>query len=583
MQMNGDDRSSICTASSHTASSTANTINSLMQKMDGMASVLNNLKASDKVLLHGEAILLDPDTRRELHPVMLVLLTDQLIIGYPTTGKFRYQVDSTNPLNGIAAVNVKDREGGEPMETTFKVLIFPDQKLFRCENARVKREWLEAIEEAKRNLLHEGSLVRQATIRVKRKAERAPRESVTSSFNTSSSQSGVDQAGPDESAWLNELPAELDDCIAHRDMEHAVELITEWKSCKWRDEAIDAQLSLREGHIVQLLCDEVRRPGALHGGPRAVRKAINLLSSLGRASTAIDLYLKKRSSALRVSARELTVSEEPLSYVRQLSQLYLGTITDVVTEFASQQEHFSIILQWCSGELSLMLSLIRRNVIEVAPTMAVLAHTWRILMSHCESLIAIGADLTFEVHGLLAASLKSALETNFANIVESVRLRISEERWRLYNMESESNVNRFLEEMSDMGLCIDWAVSSTHSASINISQNACHFSRVAHSLCRDLSVLRSSHLGSMTDTFVENLWREYLEHLANSPSSLVHQYTSTFVVSQLIPLCDSIYDGTTSGLISHLLETEFQSLLKFRSDSETSSPFDEGDEEVAQV
>lgn len=27
---------------------------------------------------------------------------------------------------------------------------------------------------------------------------------------------------PDESAWLNELPAELDDCIAHRDMEHAV-------------------------------------------------------------------------------------------------------------------------------------------------------------------------------------------------------------------------------------------------------------------------------------------------------------------------------------------------------------------------
>lgn len=57
-------------------------------------------------------------------------------------------------------------------------------------------------------------------------------------------------------------------------------------------------------------------------------------------------------------------------------------------------------------------------------------------------------------------------------------------------MENESNVNRFLEEMADMGLCIDWAVSSTHRSSINITQNACHFSRVAHSLCRDLSVLR---------------------------------------------------------------------------------------------
>lgn len=31
----------------------------------------------------------------------------------------------------------------------------------------------------------------------------------------------------------------------------------EWKSCASRDAAIDAQLSLREAHIVQLLSDEV--------------------------------------------------------------------------------------------------------------------------------------------------------------------------------------------------------------------------------------------------------------------------------------------------------------------------------------
>lgn len=57
--------------------------------------------------------------------------------------------------------------------------------------------------------------------------------------------------------------------------------------------------------------------------------------------------------------------------------------------------------------------------------MAVLAHTWRILMLHCESLCLIGADLTFEVHRLLAPSLKAALKSNFDNIIESIRLRIS--------------------------------------------------------------------------------------------------------------------------------------------------------------
>ncbi|EJW75867.1 hypothetical protein WUBG_13220, partial [Wuchereria bancrofti] len=41
---------------------------------------------------------------------------------------------------------------------------------------------------------------------------------------------------------------------------------------------------------------QVRRPGALHGGPRAIKKAINLLTILGRASQAVDLYLKKRST-----------------------------------------------------------------------------------------------------------------------------------------------------------------------------------------------------------------------------------------------------------------------------------------------
>lgn len=57
--------------------------------------------------------------------------------------------------------------------------------------------------------------------------------------------------------------------------------------------------------------------------------------------------------------------------------------------------------------------------------MAVVAHTWRILMAHCDSLIVVGVDLSFEVHRLLAPSLKTALETNFTNIIESIRLRIS--------------------------------------------------------------------------------------------------------------------------------------------------------------
>jgi hypothetical protein len=40
-------------------------------------------------------------------------------------------------------------------------------------------------------------------------------------------------------------------------------------------------------------------------------------------------------------------------------------------------------------------------------------------------LIPIGLDLSFEVNRLAAPSLKSALKTNFENILESIKLRNS--------------------------------------------------------------------------------------------------------------------------------------------------------------
>lgn len=96
-------------------------------------------------------------------------------------------------------------------------------RVYQAENNRLKREWLENIENAKRSLLNEGLLVRQTTIRVKRKRGNHSGSKYESSNN--SAMRTIDETKvSDESAWLNELPAELDDCIAHRDMEQAVNI-----------------------------------------------------------------------------------------------------------------------------------------------------------------------------------------------------------------------------------------------------------------------------------------------------------------------------------------------------------------------
>lgn len=63
------------------------------------------------------------------------------------------------------------------------------------------------------------------------------------------------------------------------------------------------------------------------------------------------------------------------------------------------------------------------NLLQVASSMSVLSRTWNILLGECDRLTMSGIDLTFEVHRLLATSLQTALETNFTNILESIRLR----------------------------------------------------------------------------------------------------------------------------------------------------------------
>lgn len=63
-------------------------------------------------------------------------------------------------------------------------------------------------------------MVRQATIRGKRRKNLSVKMEVANQLLPVAESAAV--KSPDETAWLNELPAELDDCIAHRDMEHAV-------------------------------------------------------------------------------------------------------------------------------------------------------------------------------------------------------------------------------------------------------------------------------------------------------------------------------------------------------------------------
>uniref|UniRef100_A0AC34QX89 Exocyst component Exo84 C-terminal domain-containing protein n=1 Tax=Panagrolaimus sp. JU765 TaxID=591449 RepID=A0AC34QX89_9BILA len=359
-----------------------NPLQVLMQKMDGVTSVLNNLNENDRILLQNEVTLLNPDSMEEIHPVLLVLLSDLLLIGYPadTMSKFRYELHSTHTLDNLAVVNVKRTVGSKiPSEQILQFLIFPEQIYIKCDSPKIKREWFEGVEQAKRKQQQENLLHRQATIRAKRRSIIGNQGTLTSKSKPSvfsieeeqDNKSEIEKQKAEElNQWLENLIGEVYDVISQREMEKAVEFINEWKESKCQDPIINSKWQAIERNVVKLLSDEVKSPGALHGNSNLLHRNMELLIALDRSTYAMDLFLKRRSKALRNAADELAVSEEPLSYVKQISAIFINGILDVAKEAYNQTNNLPQVLQFASSELKLLLNLIRRNVVEVAPTIA---------------------------------------------------------------------------------------------------------------------------------------------------------------------------------------------------------------------
>lgn len=162
-------------------------------------------------------------------------------------------------------------------------------------------------------------------------------------------------------------------------------------------------------------------------------------------------------------------------------------------------------------------------------------------------------------------------------------MTLKEERWQPFRLETEQNLNRYLEEMSDVGLSIDWAVSSEPPHSLNLAQSACHFSRVAYSLCRDLSLLKSSsHLCELTDSFIRKLWTEYCKCLEDAPQSELHSLTCEFI-NQVVEQCEKAYFDE-DAIIRKLIQNQFRRLSKFITQHQSANSNAEcSEEEVANV
>uniref|UniRef100_A0A5S6QFB0 Exo84_C domain-containing protein n=1 Tax=Trichuris muris TaxID=70415 RepID=A0A5S6QFB0_TRIMR len=561
-QLLGDQKVLVESMMSYPFSQTIGELRSFTQRMPERRNLVQQLldtvencqlreNPERELVFESDLTQLNPENMLALKIVHAFLFTDGLMLttfAPKRLSSVRYRFSSFYELENVALINVKSSDS---CMNVFKVLVFPNQIYYSCESSLVKKQWLDSVDKAKKAMLRHGSLLRQATIRVKMEKQ------LRSSGKARASPSPVGGQGKRDSAvdldWIKELPDELDVCIAQRDFNSALDILSEARDylaeCSDKElvDELNKKFDQKQKQLAEKLIKELKPVSDkyLQGGPRATRKAITLLIKLGKISEACDLYLKNRSASIKFSIKELKVIDNAVQYVEQLNRAICNVIVETAREFkklfAGHSLCFAVLAVWATSELKSYANLFLVHVFDSGCSLNVAARCITLAFNSLESLAHVSLDLSFQLEILLQQSVEKLISDVERLVIDAVNLRIAEDRWRPYNLQSESNLAKYVQDMKKCG--VDMSSVACDGCRLWLTSQVCNFARLVVPFTRDLALLReaANFVSSSCDSALLNIWSLELAYLNQKPSTVdetMYKKNVEFVIGYLLPLCE---------------------------------------------
>uniref|UniRef100_A0A8D0H8N3 Exocyst complex component 8 n=1 Tax=Sphenodon punctatus TaxID=8508 RepID=A0A8D0H8N3_SPHPU len=436
------------------------TLTTLLEKVEGCRDLLP--ESPGKYLVYnGDLVEYDADHMAQIQRVHAFLMNDCLLVAaWLPNRRGTYRYDALYPLDGLAVVNVKDNP---PMKDMFKLLMFPESRIFQAENAKIKKEWLEVLEETKRNraLSEKRRLEQEAMPR----AAPPPFEAA----NPFEEEEDKEEEPPPEEEkvdlsleWIQELPEDLDVCIAQRDFEGSVDLLDKLseylvdKPLSQPVRELRAKVDERVRQLTDVLVFELSPDRSLRGGPRATRRAVSQLIRLGQSTKACELFLKNMAAAVHTAIRQLRIEGATLLYIHKLCHVFftslLETAREFETDFAGNNGCYSAFVVWARSAMRMFVDAFSKQVFDSKESLSTAAECVKVAKEHCKQLSDIGLDLTFIIHTLLVKDIKGALQSYKDIIIEATKHRNSEEMWRRMNLMTPEALGKLREEMRSCGV-----------------------------------------------------------------------------------------------------------------------------------
>ncbi|ELU07335.1 hypothetical protein CAPTEDRAFT_141927 [Capitella teleta] len=557
----------------------------LLEKVEGCSSVT---EVPGRHLVHdGDLLEIESESFTTVQKLHAFLLNDSLML---TTwlphrrGPVKYRLQCLYELDSLAVVNARDMGG---VKNAFKILMFPDTRMFQAETPKAKRQWLDILEETKK---------KKAALDTQRKeaaaAAVADRKSAVSNADveppTERSRNSILESELLHADWLQEAPEDLDVAIAQRDFEGAVDLVERVNEhldgCP-KGQAVReyrARIELRIKQLTEVLKQElqVSPERSIRGGPRCARRAVTQLIRLGKSSQACDLFLKNRTAIIRYNIRQLKIEGNTSLYVKRLCLVFFDNLLETGKEFMKAfPQHFgcfSAFVVWTKSEMLYFVTTFASQVFANKTNFTIVAECVAEARTHCNKLSEIGLEMTFTFDRLMASDVERLIQEAGDFQMEAVKHRCSEDQWRPVNHLNHMLQVKFEDEMKDIGLttigdftydvCFTW-----------LTQNSVQFTKSYVSLCVDMLKMYNPNQHHLVTAAFSEIISAQLRHADRSISS--HKFpdqktvilkNAEFLVQCLAPLVQSKYQAVTGqpcSALDHLQAT----LKKIRRAASTAS------------
>lgn len=435
-----------------------NKLNLISEKVENCMNLLDVL---DRTLLHeGDLLEIDAEENTALQRMHVYLFNDCLMLTSWISnrrGPMRYKFQISYPISTLAVVNVRDLG---TVKQAFKVLAFPDTRVFQCNSIAIKKDWLEKFDVAKK--MH---IEKEATKQKKKDSlDKLKHESMESpSLSVEELPSPQIAALPE---WLADVTEELDVLIVERHFQKTYELMVSAQKALNSDEFkghpqrtdILKRIEQKQKALIEILLKEldVTHNWSPRGGLRSSRYPVLILNKFNMTSQACELFLAICSHTVKVHVKGVQLEGSINSYVKQVGEVFFCSLSDALTEFIIlfPKNKISAFIVWASMQLRILMSQLIKQVFTPQCPLDSILECVQSLRDQCTLFCEFGLDLRFQMNSCLRTPIIKALREYKDKIVESMRPKVAEDKWTPVPMHTKAGVHKFLQQMESLGLIL---------------------------------------------------------------------------------------------------------------------------------